>query len=227
MIEKDEGMRGHRQRMRGKIVRHGPSPLTDLELLEMILYASLPRIDTKPLSKQLLKRFGSLTKLLHADPEHILEMDQIGRTTHQHFQLINELFNRLSYEAIGKGNIISRWQELEHFCIQKLSHYPRETFLMIMLDTQFRMIDVVQMSTGTVNQTMVYPREILATALKHHAVNLIIVHNHPSGDQRPSKQDIEMTKQLRTTLAGAQISLHDHLIVAGGVVVSLRNLGLM
>ena len=115
MTDKDEGIKGHRQRMRDKVARHGPSPLTDLELLEMILYATLPRIDTKPLSKQLLKRFGSLTKLVHADPDHLLEIDQIGRTTQQHFQLLNELFHRLSFEAIGKGNIISSWQELEHF----------------------------------------------------------------------------------------------------------------
>ena len=98
--------------------------------------------------------------------------------------------------------------------------------MMILLDNQNRTIGVEKLGGDTVNQMMVYPREVLRLALANDAVNVIIVHNHPSGDKRPSRDDIEMIKTLQDALKSARINLHDHLIVAGGSCISLRNLGL-
>ena len=222
----DSYVKGHRERMRNKVDKFGCATLSDQELLELLLYPLRPRIDTKPIAKALLKEYGTLSTIIKSNDKIDKQINGVGVETQRHFALISEMLDRLSFEKIKQGNIISNWQGLEYFCIQKLSHEPVENLMIILLDNQNRIIAIEKLGGGTVNQMMVYPREVLRIALANNAVNVIIVHNHPSGDKRPSRDDVEMTKTLQEALKSARINLHDHLIVAGGHCVSLRNLGL-
>ena len=225
-MSRDSDVKGHRMRMRKKAEEQGYSALTDQELLELFLFPLRPRIDTKPMAKALLREFGNFSTIMKSHDQLQQRVSGIGAVTEHHFALIAEMLDRLSFENIKKGNIIANWHDLEYYCIQKLSHEPIECFMMILLDNQNRTIGVETLGGGTVNQMMVYPREVLRLALANNAVNVIIVHNHPSGDKRPSRDDIELTKTLQDALKSARINLHDHLIVAGGSCISLRNLGL-
>ena len=225
-MSRDSYVKGHRERMRSKVDKHGCATLTDQELLELLLFPLRPRIDTKPIAKALLKEYGTLSTILKSHDKMQAKIEGVGAETQRHFALTSELLDRLSFEKIKEGNIISNWHDIEYFCIQKLSHEPIKGLMIILLDNQNRIITIEKLGGGTVNQMMVYPREVLRIALANNAVNVIIVHNHPSGDKRPSRDDVEMTKILQEALKSARINLHDHLIVAGGSCVSLRNLGL-
>ena len=217
---------GHRQRLRQKCDEKGAEALTDQELFELILFSLLPRIDTKPIVKTCFKRFHNFAGIISASEAELLSVKGLGRETVRQIKLMAILLNRISFERIKSKSILSNWQDLQFYCVQKLSHYKIEAFLMILLDNQNHVITIEELGQGTVNQMTIYPREVLKLALSHEAVGVILVHNHPSQDERASKEDIHLTKNLQQTLRSANITLHDHLIVAGGKCISLRNQGL-
>ena len=115
--------------------------------------------------------------------------------------------------------------EVQDYCISKLAHEPIEYVMVLCLNSQNRLIADEAVSRGTVNQTSVYPREIVNLALRHFAHAVIIVHNHPGEETKPSRADIEVTKDVKKALAVMSIALHDHLIVAGTSSVSFKSLG--
>lgn len=218
---------GHRQRLRQKCDDKGTEALTDQELFELILFSLLPRIDTKPIVKTCFKRFHNFAGILSASETELRNVKGLGGESVRQIKLMATLLNRVSFERIKSKSVLSNWQNLQFYCVQKLSHYKIEAFLMILLDNQNQVITVEELGQGTVNQMTIYPREVLKVALAHEAVGVILVHNHPSQDERASKEDIHLTKKLQQTLRSANITLHDHLIVAGGKCVSLRNQGLI
>lgn len=227
MTNNDEDMRlGHRKRLREKCDKKGYEALTDQELFELILFAMLPRIDTKPIVKTCFAKFKSFSGIIKTPDAQLLAINGLGRESVRHIKAIATLLDRISFERIQGKNILSNWQDLQFYCVQKLSHYPIEAFLMVLLSNQNKVITVEELGQGTVNQMTIYPREVLKLALAHEAVGVIFVHNHPSQDTRASREDILLTKKLQETLRSANITLHDHLIVAGGQCVSLRNEGL-
>ena len=217
---------GHRQRLRQKCDQKGQDDLSDQELFELIPFAILPRIDTKPIVKQCFERFDNFAAIISAQDEALLSIPGLGNESVRHIKAIASLLDRISFERIKDKTVLSNWQDLQFYCQQKLSYCPIEAFLMIMLDNQNRVITVKTLGQGTINQMPIYPREILKLALFHEAVGVILVHNHPSEDTRASRDDIHMTKSLQSTLKSANITLHDHLIIADGTVVSMRNQGL-
>lgn len=218
---------GHRKRLRQKCDDKGTEALTDQELFELILFSLLPRIDTKPIVKTCFKRFHNFAGILSASETELRSVKGLGSESVRQIKLMANLLDRVSFERIKSKSIISNWQNLQFYCVQKLSHYKIEAFLMILLDNQNQVITVEELGQGTVNQMTIYPREVLKVALAHEAVGVILVHNHPSQDERASKEDIHLTKNLQQMFRSANIALHDHLIVAGGKCISLRNQGLI
>ena len=217
---------GHRERMKQKCDAKGMASLTDQELFEILLYPLLPRIDTKPIVKDCFKNFSNFSAIINAPDAKLSEIKGVGKETIRHLSIIAELLDRISYERVIHKNFLTNWTELQSFCLQKLSYRPIEALMAILLNNQNQVIAIKDLESGTVNQMTVYPREILKVALLDEAVGMILVHNHPSGDERASKQDIDLTKSLQKTLKSANIKLYDHLIVAGGKCISMRNQGL-
>ncbi|MGC6518075.1 MAG: RadC family protein [Candidatus Puniceispirillaceae bacterium] len=225
MADKDQF--GHRARMRQKLSDKGAEALTDQELFEIILFAILPRIDTKPIVKSCFREFKTFAGILTANERELLKVQGLGTQTIQHIKCISALLDRISFDKIDNQNILANWQALQFYCIQKLAHHPIEALYVILLDNQNKVISMEQLGSGTINQMTVYPREVLKIALEKEAVSIVLVHNHPSGDKRASRHDIDMTARLQTTLKSAHITLHDHLIIAAGSCISMRNQGLI
>jgi DNA repair protein RadC len=217
--------KGHRARMRGKLLEKGSAALTELEILEMLLYAGAPRGDTKPLAKRLIKTFKSLSAVLRASPDELRPIKDMGDAAIAAVKIAEAAGLQISHSRVKGKPVLTHWMEVQDYCISKLAHEPIEYVMVLCLDSQNRLIADETVSRGTVNQTSVYPREIVNLALRHFAHAVIIVHNHPGAETKPSRADIEDTKDIKKALAVMGIALHDHLIVAGTSCVSFKSLG--
>lgn len=213
--------------MRAKVMEKGAETLSELELLEMILYAGSPRRDTKPLAKDLIRHFGSLSAVLRAPQAQLIALDGVGEAAISAIRIVEAAGLHLSHSDIRNRPILTSWSAVQHYCVTLLAHEPVEYFVMLCLDNRNRLIAEETLSRGTVDQTPVYVREVINSALKHHAKAVILVHNHPSGEREPSRADIDMTAELKAALALVTVTLHDHLIVAGQDVVSFKSLRLL
>lgn len=219
--------KGHRERLRTKVLNGGASSLADYELLEMLLFAASPRGDTKPLAKLLLKEFGSLSKVMSASPEKLKNIDKAGDAVVATLKVAELLGEKLLRSKVEKKNVLGSWQALEEYCQVVMGRREIEHFRILFLNNKNHLIGDEVQQTGTVNHTAVYPREIVKRALELGATSLILVHNHPSGDTTPSKADIAMTKEIITAAAALNIRIHDHLVVSQNESTSFKSLGLM
>ncbi len=218
---------GHRERLRARFRDKGATALADYELLEMALFRALPRRDTKPLAKALLKRFGSLAEVLAAAPERMKEVEGIGDAVVSDLKLIRAFAERIAGEAVRKRAILSSWSALLGYCRTAMAYEEREQFRILFLDKKNQLLADEVQQTGTVDHTPVYPREVIRRALELSATAIILVHNHPSGDPTPSRADIEMTKTIIEVGKPLGIMVHDHLIIGREGHVSFKGQGLM
>ncbi len=220
--------KNHRKRMRDRIFMHGPDTLVDYELLEVLLFAVLPRRDTKPIAKALLARFKTLRQLLAADIDELTEIDGIGRDAAIFINAMSALFMRTTKEeAFDDAPILRSWDAVLDFLKLDIGLRETECFVALFLGANNKLLQHDILASGTVNRVSVYPREIVKLALKCHAVSVIIAHNHPSGDVTPSKQDINMTYAIRDALQTVEIKLHDHIIIGQSKHESFKQLGLI
>lgn len=218
---------GHRDRLRGRLIRRGPAALEDYELLETLLFAFIPRRDVKPIAKALLTRFGSLSAIFAAPTSELVKVSGIGETVAAYLQATREIGARIDRERLQSRPIISSWTALLAYVRSQLQHENREQFRVLFLDRKNQLIADEMMGQGTVDQAPVYPREIARRALELSSSALILVHNHPSGDPTPSRADISMTREIVDALAPFEIHVHDHLIAAKSGVTSFKTEGLL
>lgn len=218
---------GHRERLREKVLTRGARCLADYEILEMLLYAANPRGDTKPLAKALIGEYGSLAKVLRAEPYSLKKLDKVGDAVISTIKIAEILGEKILRSEIENRNLLGSWQALEDYCIGTMGDKNIEHFRVLFLNTKNRLIADEVQQTGTVNHTAVYPREIVKRALELGSTALILVHNHPSGETEPSVADIEMTREIVSAAAALKIKVHDHLIVGGNRSTSMKSLGLM
>jgi len=217
---------GHRERLRERAMAGGLPALPDYELLELFLFRSIPKKDVKPLAKQLLARFGSLSAVLGATPEELRTLKGVGETVALDLKLLHEASVRAAREQVAKRPVISSWSALMAYVKTALAHETREQFRVLFLDKKNQLIADEVMGRGTVDHAPVYPREVMRRALELSASAVILVHNHPSGDPTPSAADIDMTRQVVEAGRSLRITVHDHLIAARDGVASLKALGL-
>ncbi|WP_062116794.1 RadC family protein [Aureimonas sp. AU40] len=218
---------GHRDRLRDRFAEAGAVALADYELLELVLFRSIPRRDVKPIAKALLQRFGSLEDVLNA-PTHLLqEMDGMGRSSALDLRIVAALLQRAMRSGIRSREVLSSWSAVIDYCHAAMAHETREQFRVLFLDKKNTLIADEVQQTGTVDHTPVYPREVIRRALELSASALVLVHNHPSGDPAPSNADIEMTKIIVDTCRPLGIVVHDHLIIGRNGHTSFKSLRLM
>jgi DNA repair protein RadC len=227
---------GHRDRLRERAAVGGLLALPDYELLELLLFRSIPYKDTKPLAKDLLARFGGLEGLGAASHEALEDMvatslgyarGKATRAIALDLQLIFDVARRVAKQPTEKRQVISSWTALVAYVRVALQHEPREQFRVLYLDRKNQLIlDEIQ-NRGTVDHAPVYPREIVRRALELSASAVILVHNHPSGDPTPSREDVVMTKQVVEAGRPLNVTVHDHLVVGRDGVASFKQLGLM
>jgi DNA repair protein RadC len=225
--EKANDTAGHRKRLRERFLKGGGAALADYELLEMVLFQAQARRDMKPLAKALLKRFGSFGNVISADPVELAEIDGAGESVIAALKTIQVAAQRLVHDEVMDKPILSNWQRLMDYCRVNMARNKIESFRVLYLNNLNELIADEEQQRGTVDHTPVYPREVVKRGLELHATALIMVHNHPSGDPRPSKADIEMTKEVRDTAEKLGISLHDHIIVSKSGNTSFKDLGIL
>ncbi len=205
----------------------GLPALPDYEVLELLLFRSVPRGDVKPLAKQLLARFGSLGAVLGATAEDMRTVAGVGEAVALDLKLLHEAGLRTAREQISRRPVISSWAALLAYVKTALAHEAREQFRVLFLDKKNQLIADEIMNRGTVDHAPVYPREVVRRALELSASAVILVHNHPSGDPTPSSADVDMTRQIVDAARPLRISIHDHLVVGRDGVASFKALGLM
>ncbi|MBL27668.1 MAG: hypothetical protein CMM50_08985 [Rhodospirillaceae bacterium] len=218
---------GHRDRLRERFLSAGSKALADHELLELLLFYSVPRKDTKPIAKALLKRFGTLAGVLAADPRDLLDMPDVRRNSAAHLKAIHAVIERVLKAEVTERPVVSSWQALLDYCEVAMGHAKTEQFRLLFLDTKNKLIADEVQQTGTVNHTPVYPREVVKRALELGASALILVHNHPSGDPTPSRADIDMTRQIVDAGRPLGLVVHDHLVIGRGRHYSFKSEGLL
>tara|TARA_R110000868_G_scaffold226542_1_gene479184 strand:+ start:2052 stop:2756 length:705 start_codon:yes stop_codon:yes gene_type:complete len=219
-------MTGHRERLRKRFVA-SPAAVPDYELLELILFRTIPRRDVKPLAKDLIAMFGSFGATIHAEPARLNDVKGVSDATIADFAILRETTARLTQAKVMKRDIISSWGALLDYCFAAMAHNTIEQFRILFLDRQNVLIADEVQQTGTIDHTPVYPREVVKRALALNASAIILVHNHPSGDPTPSRDDITMTQQIIDTAKPLGISVHDHLVIGKGTHASFKSLGLI
>lgn len=218
---------GHRDRLRARFRSAGPDGLSDYELLELVLFRSIPRRDVKPIAKDLVKRFGSFAEVVCAPPQRLLEVKGIGESVLADLKLIEAAARRITRGSIAKRPVMASGGAVLDYCRTAMAFAEREHFRILFLDKKNALIADEEQQRGTVDHTPVYPREVIKRALELSASALILVHNHPSGDPTPSPADVRMTREIAEIAKPLGIALHDHLIVGRNGHASLRALHLI
>ena len=227
MPDRDDSSDGHRERLRARFLKGGAEAMPDYELLELALFAAIPRRDTKPLAKALLKRFGSFAEVIAAPRERLLEIPGVGDSVANHLKIVEAAAQRLAKTKVMGRPALSSWAALLDYCTAAMARSEKEEFRVLFLDRKNHLIANEVQNRGTVDHTPVYPREIVKRALELGASSIILVHNHPSGDPTPSKADIAMTREVTGAAKALGIALHDHLVIGRGGHSSFKSLGLL
>lgn len=216
---------GHRQRLRDRFLNGGDGSLPDYELLELLLAQAQRRIDTKPIAKALIKRFGTFAGVMAATPEQLQKVDGVGPAAAVIIKVVQACAVRMAQQEVIKREVIGSWKKLLDYLRTAMAEQKTEQFRLLFLDNKNALIADEEQQRGTVNHTPVYPREVVKRALELGASALILVHNHPSGDPTPSQDDIAMTKEVAAAADKLGISVHDHIIIGRKGHASLRSLG--
>lgn len=218
---------GHRARLRQRLFDGGPEALLDHEVIEYLLAAAVPRVDTKPVAKALLRQFGSVGGVFAADPEALKQIDGVGDTAAAAIKIVEAAALRLLRARVEDRPVLGSWQALLDYLQAEMAHRPIERVRALYLNSRNVLIADELLSEGTIDETAIYVREVMQRALHNKASALILVHNHPSGDPSPSRQDIDLTRAIAEAGKPLNVTLHDHLIIGASGHASLRGLGLI
>jgi DNA repair protein RadC len=221
------GAEGHRSRMRDRLLTAGPDALADHEMLEMILFLALPRRDTKPIARALLARFGTFSNAIAAPLSDLLHIDGLGEAGAAAIKVVQAASIRLIRASVTEKPVMENWDRLIGYLTAALAHEVVEQVRVLFLDTKNRLIADEMLSQGTIDRAPVYPREVVKRALELHASSLILVHNHPSGDPAPSRDDVVMTQEVRRAADTLGIKLFDHIVIGGHRWISFKAQGLL
>ena len=217
---------GHRARLRTRLL-NDPDSMADYELVEYLLALAIPRRDTKPLAKALLREFGSLAQLIAADPESLRRVDGMGDGTVAALKIVQAAGLHMLKGAFREKPLLSSWDALLDWLRADMGPIDIERVRVLYLNSRNMLIRDEVASEGSIDQSAIYVREVVKRALELGAAAIILVHNHPSGNPEPSRQDIAITRDIAEAAGKLGIVVHDHIIVAGSDYRSLRAMGLL
>lgn len=216
---------GHRSRLRERVLIG--AALADYELIEFLLTLALPRIDTKPIAKALLREFGSIGAVLSASPAELTQVKGVGDNAAACLRIAQVTALALLKNRTADQPILASWQALLDYLRADMAWIAVERFRVLHLNSKNVLIRDEVMSEGSIDQTAVYVREVIKRAMDLGATGLILVHNHPSGDPQPSRADIQLTRDIAEAGKRLGVAVHDHVIIAAQGHSSLRALGLI
>lgn len=211
---------GHRARLRERLARE-PQAVADYEVLELLLGYGLRRKDTKPLAKEMLRRFGSIRGVVDAQPVELLQVPGFGPGLLAFWQVLREVLARRASSPLWQREVLATPEAVAHMARERLVSCPHEESWIALVDAQNRLIAWERLSRGSVSTVTVQPREVLEAALARKASGIILVHNHPGGDAHPSQSDLALTAKLQHIAPHLGLRFLDHVIVTDGDCYSI------
>ena len=218
---------GHRKRLRDKFISSGLQGFHDYEIIELLLSLGTPRRDCKQQAKEALRRFKTLRGVMEAPIEELQKIEGIGPHSAFGIKLMQEVAREFLKEKIIDKPVYKSAQEIFDYLYHSMRDLRKELFKVIYLNSQNQIIETEDLFEGTVNASSISPREIIEGAIRHDAVSLIFVHNHPSGNPKPSKSDKELTKELVYAGSIMHIKILDHVIIGNDRYFSFAGEGLI
>ena len=217
---------GHHKRLRERFIKSGLDGFHDYEVLELLLNYVFPNRNTKPIAKDLLAKFKTLAGVFSAEKEELQEIKWVGERTAVYLKLLNDTLGFVFEERARNEEIqFTKTEQLFGYLKATIGNKKNEVMRVLYLDSQNRKIQAENLSEGTVAEAVAFPRKIVEGALKYRAVSVIIAHNHPGGLAEPSANDDKITEQIKNALETVNISLQDHMIIAGDEYFSYRQTG--
>ncbi len=213
-------------RPRERLIAQGPSTLSDAELVAILLRTGSGGQSAIELAEQLLTRFGSLGGLLHAAPAELEGIRGLGATKRATLLCLNVLLRRSQEAELQQASLLNSTDAVRRYLRHRFAWMETECFVGLFVDTQSRLIASEDLATGTLDRVNIYPREIIRLALRHNAAAVIFAHNHPGGRAQPSALDKALTQRLKQAMACVEVTMLDHLIVAGSDTWSFHEHGL-
>jgi DNA repair protein RadC len=214
-------------RPREKLLARGPGALSDAELLALLLRTGLTGKGVLQLAQELLDGFDGLAGLLHATADDLKRIKGLGPAKRAELVAVLELARRALAEQLRERAALDTPQAVKDYLQLHLAHKKHESFAVLFLDNQHKLLALEELFRGTLAQTSVYPREVVLRALNHHAAAVVLAHNHPSGTVLPSRADEALTQALKAALALVDVRVLDHVIVAPGLALSMAEKGLI
>ncbi|MEG1847270.1 MAG: DNA repair protein RadC [Lachnospiraceae bacterium] len=221
---------GNEDKPYDKFLLHGPDSMTDAELLAIIIRTGIKGEDAVAISKKVLQlsdKGQGILGLYQVSLQELMSIRGIGEVKAVKIKSIAELSKRLSRSRAQLTLQMDKPATVADYYMESLRHMQTEHIILVLLDNKNRMIDDCVISQGTSNASLLSPREIFLTALKNKAVYILLLHNHPSGDPTPSKQDLAITKRVSETAELIGIPLLDHIIIGDNKYISFKETGLL
>lgn len=220
---------GHRERLRKRFMKNGFQGMADYEVIELLLTFAIPRKDVKECAKELIGRFGNLRGILDAPIEELTRIKGVGEVTPVLFRAVRDIISLYLQQTNENQEVLSDQNRLYEFWKARIGTNPNEVFMVGYLDSGCRLMrdGVETLEEGTIDRATVYPRRLVEAALRRGAAAIVLAHNHPNGDARPSEQDKLITKALVLAAAAVQLKVLDHVIVTSDQVFSFRQEGLL
>ena len=228
-LKQSKTSEGHRARLRNRFEQSGFSGFNDYEIVELLLTLCIPRRDVKKPAKALIQQFGNLYNILNANPNELRQIEGIGEVAPVALSIIRETASLYLQQSAEGKPVLNNSEKLEAFWQARLAHLTNEVFEVAYLDNCYCLLKngVERLQTGTINHTIVYPRQVMASALNHSAASIVLAHNHPCGKAQPSQHDLDLTKALINAASTLHIEVVDHIIIAGKEIFSFRRNGLI
>ena len=223
----DDRLQGHRKRLREKFIKSGLAGFHDYEVIELLLTLGSPRKDCKQQAKEALKKFKTLRGILQASPRELQKIDGIGPHSAFGIKLVQEVAREFLKQKIIDKPVYKSAKEIFDYLYYSMRDLTKEVFKVIYLNSQNQIIDTTDLSEGTINSSVISPREVMENAIRYHAASLIFAHNHPSGNPEPSASDKDLTRDLVYAGSIMRIKVLDHVIIGGNKYFSFAGEGLI
>ena len=218
---------GHRERMRAQLRQSGMDSLSDVQVLEVLLYHAFARQDTNLLAHALLKRFGSLAGVFEAPVAELMKVPGIGQSAAELIALVPQIERRHLISRTRTESILTSTAQCGQYLVPFFHGAMEEQVYLLCLDAKCKALDCILVQSGDVNSAGIAARKVVKAALDANATSVVLAHNHPSGVALPSEEDKRVTQVIRDALDAVDVLLADHIIVADGDFVSLADDGIL
>ena len=218
---------GHRRRLRDRLREGGLERFSDEEVVELLLTLGTPRKDVKPQAREMLRKFGTLSEVLSAPLHRLTEVEGVGPKNALYLNLVHQVAGRYLRDKAKGKEFFSSSKAVFDYLFHSMRDLKREIFRVLFLNRKNELLTDQDLFHGSLTGSAVYPREIIAQALETKSAALVFVHNHPSGDPSPSREDRRLTKDLVWAAQLMTIQVLDHLIIGRDTYFSFADEGLI